>query len=78
MSVLDMLNDMAIIPNLYFGDLWQDAQMANLLKYVLDRGGRGRSNRWTPEAERVIELIPWEKLEFESLWDECVHVDFAS
>ena len=69
---MDMVNEMAMIPDLYFGDLWQDAHMANLLMHVLEKGG---SRPWTMEAERVIALIPWERLEAVSAGDEAITHD---
>lgn len=54
-SPLDLLNQMAVTPDVYFSDMWDDANMGEALQYLLKR-----DRTWSPVGERAVSLVPWE------------------
>ena len=59
---------MAQTPDIYFNDLWTDAQMGDVLAYVLNK-----SERWSPEAVQCISQVPWQRVAVDSTFhfDSC-------
>lgn len=55
-SPLDLLNQMAVTPDVYFSDMWDDANMGEALQYLLKR-----DRTWSPVGERAVSLVPWER-----------------
>ena len=50
-----MVAGMATSPDLYFNDLWNDANMGEVLQYLL-----ARRSSWPEEVEHLFAVLPWE------------------
>lgn len=50
------MNVMAMTPDVYFEDMWDDARMGDVFEYL-----RKRDRTWTPVSQRIMSMVPWSR-----------------
>ena len=55
LDIHEMLHSMAQTPSIFFCDVWEDAEMGDVLCYLMNK----QKNSWSAPAEQVINMLPW-------------------